>query len=125
MGEGGDGCVCEPSKFSKARIVLHYLNQSAGRKYRETDANFTIIQARLDEVNGDLEGVKMMIDRQVQRWKGTDQEEYLRPETLFGKQKFGAYYDNRDQPIVRNGSVRPVHRAEDDLPNYTGVGAAP
>lgn len=121
-GEGGD-CICEPSKFSKARIVLGFLNQQAGRKYRETAENLAVIQARIDEVKGDLEGVKQMIERQCALWKGKDQEEYLRPATLFGKQKFGAYYDNRDQPIIRNGYTRPIQMSDDDLPNYTGVGA--
>lgn len=122
-GTAGDDCVCEPSKFSKARIVLHHLNQSACRKYRETASNLSVIQARLDEVGGDLEGVKKMINRQVQRWIGTEQEEYLRPETLFGKQKFGSYYDNRDVPIIRNGlSPLPLRQHEPDLPNFTGAG---
>ena len=40
-----------------------------------------------------------MIDRQVKRWKGTTQEEYLRPQTLFGKEKFDGYYAARNQPI--------------------------
>lgn len=122
-GEGPD-CVCEPSKFSKARTALHYLNLQAGRKYRETAENLSVIQARIDEVKGDLDGVRQMIERQCALWKGKDQEEYLRPATLFGKQKFGAYYDNRDQPIVRNGSTRPIHRADDELPDYTGVGTS-
>lgn len=44
-----------------------------------------------------------MIDRQCQRWMGTSQEEYLRPETLFGKQKFDSYYAAKDLPI-QNGN---------------------
>lgn len=44
--------------------------------------------------------MKSMIDRQVARWKGTSQEEYLRPETLFNATKFDAYYAAREVPIA-------------------------
>jgi hypothetical protein len=37
--------------------------------------------------------------------------EFLRPETLFGKQKFGGYYDTRDLPVepaVNNPTGKPT-----------------
>lgn len=87
------------------RVALHWLNDKGGRHYREVDANLKVISARLSETGVTVEGVKQMIDRQVARWKGTPQEEYLRPETLFAKSKFDGYYAARELPIEqqRNG----------------------
>jgi uncharacterized phage protein (TIGR02220 family) len=82
-----------------SRIALHWLNDKAGRHYRETSENLDLIEMRLAEVGNDLEGVKLMISRQAELWKGGEMEEYLRPETLFGKKKFGGYYDNRNLPV--------------------------
>lgn len=89
---------------AKANDVLCHLNSVTGRCYRPTETNLTLIKGRLSEVEWDIEGVKVMIGRQAALW-GPDQKmaEYLRPETLFGKQKFGSYYDNRNLPI--NGTL--------------------
>ena len=93
-----------------SRTVLHYLNEKCGRHFRETDSNLTFISSRMKEDGVDLVGVKTMIDRQTKRWKGTSQEEYLRPETLFNKTKFDSYYASKDAPIhekdATNGSKR-------------------
>lgn len=81
--------------------ILAHLNAKAGRSYRRTDGNLKLIAARLREVDGDAAGVKTMIDRQCALWLGDPKmEEFLRPETLFGKTKFGGYYDNRNLPIL-------------------------
>lgn len=84
------------------RTVLHFLNESCGKKFREVDANLSTISARLKETDVDLDGVKTMIMRQVKRWKDTKFAEYLQPSTLFGKQKFDLYYAAKDQPIYEN-----------------------
>jgi uncharacterized phage protein (TIGR02220 family) len=96
----------ETQKTNKARIVLHYLNEKAGRHFTEVDTNLKNILARLKEVNDDVEGVKQMIDRQCSRWKGdAKMDEYLRPATLFAKSNFQSYYDNRTLPV--NPSAKP------------------
>jgi hypothetical protein len=51
-----------------------------------------------------------MIDRQVERWgKDPKMVEFLRPQTLFGKEKFQGYYDQRELPVVagHNGNHQP------------------
>lgn len=80
--------------------ALKILNQLSGRDFRETETNLKLISARLSEKGVTLDGVRMMIERQCKRWLGTDQAEYLRPETLFGKAKFDGYYAAREQPVV-------------------------
>jgi len=82
-----------------SRTVLHWLNEKSGRHYREVDTNLKFISARLMEPDVTLDGVKLMIERQCRRWKGTAQADYLRPETLFNKTKFDGYYAAKEQPI--------------------------
>ena len=83
-----------------SRTVLHMLREVSGKHYREVDSNLSVISARLKEPEVDLEGVKAMITHQFQKWKGTKDEFYMRPETLFGKQKFDGYYATRNDKIV-------------------------
>lgn len=91
-----------------ARTVLYLLNEATRKNFRETDGNLSRISARLREPGVDLEGVRKMIARQVAMWN-TDakMQEFLRPETLFGKQKFDGYYAGKDSPIP-NGQSRPL-----------------
>ena len=109
------------SRYENARPVLFYLNEKAGRQFRETDANLKLIGCRMEEVQNDFPGVCRMIDRMVAKWKGDPKmEEFLRPETLFGKTKFGSYYDNRELPVMATG---PVNVAR-EIPISTRIRAA-
>lgn len=116
-GKEENGKEPPPDKYSKARILLFWLNEKAGRQYRETADNLSLIQSRLDEVGSDIEGVKLMILRQVELWKGDlTMSEFLRPETLFRKSKFPSYYDNRNLPVL--GLKKPGA----DNPRNIGIG---
>jgi uncharacterized phage protein (TIGR02220 family) len=89
-----------------SRTALHILNESSRRHFRETDANLSIISHRLKEPGVDIAGVRRMIERQCARWLNTEQAEYLRPETLFGKTKFDGYYASRDLPAKQQEKAR-------------------
>lgn len=92
-----------------SRTALHWLNEKSGKHFRELDSNLKFISARLSEEGVDIEGVKMMIDRQCEMWKETNMAEYLRPETLFNKTKFDGYFSARELPIQKtqiNGASR-------------------
>ena len=54
-----------------------------------------LISARLKEgfLFGDF---KIVIDKKVKDWKGTDWSKYLRPTTLFSKSKFENYLNSKD-----------------------------
>ena len=69
------------------------------------DANLLPIRCRLDDCDGDIEGVRVMIARQVSLW-GSDEKmkPYLRPATLFNATKFRQYYDDRNQPTPAPGN---------------------
>lgn len=82
-----------------AMEIIAWLNHVACRKFTSSEAYIKAILPRLAEVNGDVEGVKQMIARQVAIWQGTDMERYLDPITLFRPSNFPKYYDQRDLPI--------------------------
>jgi uncharacterized phage protein (TIGR02220 family) len=92
--------------------VLLYLNAKTNRSFRPTDINLGFITSRLSEDGVTVGGIKEMIDRQCQLWKGTDMAEYLRPETLFNRTKFDSYYSARKMPIngESSGPARPVRK---------------
>lgn len=102
--------------YTSARILIHFLNELTGAKFRESNASFKHIVPRLKEPDVDLEGCKTMVSRQVKMWKGTEMEKYLRPETLFNSEKFNSYYATKDQPIPQStGSHKPASIQ----PNYS------
>lgn len=70
--------------------VLEYLNSKTGRAYRATVVNLGFIKARLNE-GASVDDCKAVVDRQLEIWRGTDMEQYLRPATLFNREKFNQY----------------------------------
>lgn len=97
------------STSANARSIIDFLNQATGKHYRHVPANLRLIISRLNEPEVTVDGVKQMIDRQVKCWRGTEMEQYLRPETLFRASKFESYYANRDTSPKRNNE--PVENA--------------
>ena len=70
--------------------IVEYLNQRTGKKYRFGSSSTQLkIKARLNEGYTE-EDFRKVIDIKTDEWKGTDMEQYLRPETLFGN-KFESY----------------------------------
>jgi uncharacterized phage protein (TIGR02220 family) len=105
--------VSPKKRRGESCVLIKHLNEKAGRNYRETEQNIKLICARLHEVGGDVDGCKLMISRQCELWKSSQKmAEFLRPETLFGKEKFGTYYDNRDLPILNGHSPEQTQLKE-------------
>ncbi len=76
--------------------IIDYLNQRIGANYKYTSAKSrTPIHARFKE-GFTIEDFKVVIDKKVNEWYGTDMAKYLRPETLFGT-KFEGYLN---QPVT-------------------------
>lgn len=89
-------------RFTNARIALHWLNEKAGRHFREVGHHLQIIAQRLSEIEDDIEGVKIMLNRQIAMWRNDSKMDgYLTPQTLFAKSNFHKYYDTRDFPVTR------------------------
>lgn len=77
-------------KYSCIPDIISYLNVKAGKEYRATKSNQTVIKARLDE-GFTKEDCLKVIDKKVASWRGSEWEKFLRPETLFGASKFQGY----------------------------------
>lgn len=73
-------------------VVVEYLNRLTGSTFRHTTkATFESVNARLKE-NYQVDELLLVVEHKVAQW-GNDQKmrEYLRPITLFGKEKFEGY----------------------------------
>lgn len=70
--------------------IVSYLNEKSGKSFRsETADTKKHIKARLSE-GFTVDDFKTVIDKKCAEWIGTDYEQYLRPQTLFGT-KFESY----------------------------------
>ena len=70
--------------------IINYLNYKLDSNYRvKNKVTQKHIKARLKE-GFTLEDFKIVIDKKYEEWYGTDMQQYLRPETLFGT-KFESY----------------------------------
>lgn len=70
--------------------IIDYLNEKTNSNYKATTrATEQKINARIRE-GFTLEDFKKVIDKKTDEWKGTQLEQYLRPDTLFGT-KFESY----------------------------------
>jgi len=77
--------------------VLSYLNQKAQTKYKPTTKNTVrLINARFAE-GYSVEDLNRVTDTKCQEWLGTDNEKYLRPETLFNASKFESYFNQKQK----------------------------
>lgn len=78
-----------------ATEVVDYLNEKTGKHFKVTSsANTKFISARAKE-GYTADDFKKVIDTKTAEWKGTDMEQYLRPETLFSASKFEGYLNQR------------------------------
>jgi uncharacterized phage protein (TIGR02220 family) len=104
----------KPDKLAAAKKVLAHLNASTGRQFRETGANLSFIDGRLQEAGVDVDGCLQMVSRQCQKWSNDPKmKDYLRPETLFNKTKFDSYYAARAEPVQDSSSQKPWEAQRD------------
>lgn len=72
------------NKLSICKEVISYLNLKAKKNFKvDTASHQKFIKARLKE-GYVLEDFKKVVDIMVAKWKGTEYEQYLQPQTLFG-----------------------------------------
>lgn len=85
------------NKLSICKEVISYLNLKAKKNFKvNTASHQKFIKARLKE-GYVLEDFKKVVDIMVVKWKGTEYEQYLQPQTLFGN-KMDNYLN---QPMPR------------------------
>lgn len=81
--------------------TIDYLNLVTGLKYPKDDKRTTNALLMLVKDGHSLDEFKLVIDKKWADWKGTDYQQYVRPETLFGR-KFKTYL--HEQPrIAKSG----------------------
>ncbi|HEO7689280.1 DNA replication protein [Streptococcus agalactiae] len=97
-----DKCVEQVKKGNPKnfdyRIPIAYLNQKTNSNYKFVDSNINLVKARMKE-KYTLEDFKIVIDKKVNEWAGSDMAKYLRPSTLFNATKFESYLN---QPETSN-----------------------
>ena len=85
------------NKLLICKEVISYLNLRAKKNFKiDTASHQKFIKARLKE-GYVLEDFKKVVDIMVVKWKGTEYEQYLQPQTLFGN-KMDNYLN---QPVPR------------------------
>lgn len=79
------------TKKQEATEVLAFLNERAERNYQPTDANLDLILARLKEGYTATQ-LRQVVVRKCRDWLKDDRmSAYLRPATLFNREKFNQY----------------------------------
>ena len=85
------------NKLLICKEVISYLNLKAKKNFKvDTASHQKFIKARLKEGYA-LEDFKKVVDIMVAKWEGTEYEQYLQPQTLFGN-KMDNYLN---QPMTR------------------------
>ncbi|WP_142419070.1 conserved phage C-terminal domain-containing protein [Clostridium sp.] len=85
--------------------IIDYLNKKVDTKYRSTSKKTkSLITARLNE-GFTKEDFYKVIDNKSSEWLGTNMQQYLRPETLFGT-KFEGYLNQKAGVISNGGNNR-------------------
>lgn len=94
--------------LSICKEIISYLNLKAKKNFKvNTASHHKFIKARLKEGYA-LEDFKKVVDVMVAKWKGTEYEQYLQPQTLFGN-KMDNYLN---QPMPRK--VQSLQSAVDE-----------
>ena len=87
--------------LSICKEVISYLNLKAKKNFKvDTASHQKFIKARLKE-GYVLEDFKKVVDIMVAKWKGTEYEQYLQPQTLFGN-KMDNYLN---QPMPKRSTI--------------------
>lgn len=103
----------EPKPKTEYKEIIDYLNQRAGTAFRPSSrATQSHINARLAE-GFKVEDFKIVIDKMSTEWIGTEMQQYLRPETLFGA-KFEGYLNAKTKRSVRQ-QTQTEGKSLDDL----------
>lgn len=80
--------------------VIDYLNEKTGKHYRsKAAATRKLIKARFAD-GYTLEDFRRVIDTKTSQWLNTDQDKFLRPETLFRPSHFESYLNEAPQTSI-------------------------
>ena len=90
---------------TEAHEVLAFLNKKAGTRYEPVEANLRLIRARLKEADRPAWRLKQLVSVKAAEWPlGHDMRKYLRPATLFNREKCAQYLGQLPPPAVELAS---------------------
>jgi len=79
---------------SEVESVINYFVMRTGKKCSLSESNTKHVSARLAD-GYSVQDLKMVINSQTAKWLGDDtMDQYLRPQTIFGKEKFEGYLNS-------------------------------
>jgi len=82
----------KPDYLAISKMILEYMNNELGSKFRCVDSNTSLITARLKEGYKDLDMMNV-IDYKKQEWQNDPKmQKFLRPKTLFNATNFNQYF---------------------------------
>lgn len=93
--------------YGKAEALLDYLIAQAGIEYPKSRLALDAAAIALQGVSQDLDGAKRTVRRQVQLFlSDVKKTAWLRPVTLFHRERFANAYAERDLPAAGSGLVK-------------------
>ena len=96
--------------------VIDHLNKLTGSRYRHSESSRKHIRARISE-GCTVNELKLIVDHKTEQWIGTEQEEYLRPLTLFGRVTlFEGYLSNAIRWAEKSEPMKPKPEKEKHCP---------
>lgn len=81
--------------------VIDFLNQVAGTGYKHSETSRKSIRARLND-GFTVDDCKQVIRNRWKAWRGTEWQQYMRPDTLFRPSKFEGYLNAGDPILPKN-----------------------
>lgn len=95
--------------------IIEYLNQKTGKEFRHsTKTTAKLIEARLND-GYTVENFKTVIDKKCAEWMDTEQEQYLRPETLFKPAHFESYLNQKPVKAKRRSTLSKAMMHDYDM----------
>jgi uncharacterized phage protein (TIGR02220 family) len=85
--------------LAQARDLLQFTNEKTGRNFRPTEVNLKFIEGRLRE-GYSVQECRAVVARKCREWGADDKmRQYLRPATLFNREKFSQYVGDVDVKV--------------------------
>jgi len=97
-----NGPVAPTGPLDLSGEILEFLNQKAGRTYRQTATHLDLIRARLRDGIAPWQ-LRAIVSRKVHEWRSTEMAKYLRPATLFNRTKCEQYLGELPAPPPATG----------------------
>lgn len=117
---GKDKYIVSETDTEDISEIINYLNEMTGQKYKTSSKKTKgLIRARMNE-GFKVDDFKTVIYKKTKEWRYTEQQKYLRPETLFGT-KFESYLNQLDTPsrTQEYDAIEEFLKGEDD--ESTGI----